>query len=274
MRIALCQIATTSDPDANLRLMADGIEEAVDDGCTLAVFPEATMARFGSPLVEIAQPVTGPWASAVRRMAGDAGLLVVTGMFTPADGGRVRNTLLVTGRGVETRYDKVHLFDAFGSTESRTVAEGHRLVGVVVDGTRIGLATCYDLRFPGMFTELARAGAELIVVPASWGDGPGKVEQWELLVRARAADSTAVVAACDQAEPRSAGLVPVPRAPGGVGHSMVASPFGEMRDGLGDKPGLLMCDVDPSEVRAARERLPVLRHARRWTADHVEFVGR
>lgn len=274
MRIALCQIAPTSDPDANLRLMADGIEEAADDGCELAVFPEATMARFGSPLAELAEPLTGPWASAVRRMAAEAGLMVVVGMFTPADGGRVRNTLLVTGRGVETHYDKVHLFDAFGAVESETVAEGHRLVGVVVDGTRVGLATCYDVRFPGMFTELARAGADLVVVPAAWGDGPGKLDQWELLVRARAIDSTCVVAACDQAEPRSVGLEPHPRAPGGIGHSMVASPLGEMRDGLGDKPGLLMCHVDPAEVRDVRERLPVLRHERRWTADHVEFVGR
>lgn len=274
MRVALCQIASTSDPDDNLRLVADGIEEAADDGCRLAVFPEATMARFGSPLAAIAQPLTGPWASTVRRMAVDAGLVVIAGMFTPADGERVHNTLLVTGPGVETHYDKVHLFDAFGAVESEMVAEGRRLVGIVVDGVRVGLATCFDLRFPGLFTELARAGAELIVVPASWGDGPGKVDQWELLVRARALDSTSVVAACDQAEPRSAGLEPHPRAPGGVGRSMVASPLGEMRDGLGDKPGLLMCDVDPAEVRAVRERLPVIRHERRWTADHVEFVGR
>ncbi|MGF1647818.1 MAG: carbon-nitrogen hydrolase family protein [Kineosporiaceae bacterium] len=271
MRVALCQIAATSDPGANLDLVADGIARAADEGARLVVFPEATMARFGTRLADVAEPVDGPWASRVRRLAGDGGVVAVVGMFTPADDGRVHNTLLVTGPGVEARYDKVHLFDAFGARESDTVAPGRRLVGVSVAGCRVGFATCYDIRFPGHFTALARAGAEVVAVPASWGDGAGKVEQWELLVRARALDATAIVLACDQAEPRAAGVEPLPRAPQGVGHSMVASPLGELRDGLGPEPGLLVADVDPGEVAAVRERLPVLRHARAWEAEDVGF---
>lgn len=273
MRVALCQIAATSDPGANLDLVADGIATAAEEGARLVVFPEAAMASFGTRLVEVAEPVDGPWATRVRHLAAGAGVVVVVGMFTPAGDGRVHNTLLATGPGIEAHYDKVHLFDAFGARESDTVAAGHRLVGVTVDGCRVGLATCYDVRFPGHFTALARAGADVVAVPASWGDGPGKVEQWELLVRARALDATAIVLACDQAEPRAAGLEPLPRAPQGVGHSMVASPLGELRDGLGPEPGLLVADVDPAEVAAVRDRLPVLRHARAWEADHVAFSG-
>jgi predicted amidohydrolase len=273
VRVALCQIAATSDPGANLDLVADGIATAAEEGARLVVFPEAAMASFGTRLVEVAEPVDGPWATRVRHLAAGAGVVVVVGMFTPAGDGRVHNTLLATGPGIEAHYDKVHLFDAFGARESDTVAAGHRLVGVTVDGCRVGLATCYDVRFPGHFTALARAGADVVAVPASWGDGPGKVEQWELLVRARALDATAIVLACDQAEPRAAGLEPLPRAPQGVGHSMVASPLGELRDGLGPEPGLLVADVDPAEVAAVRDRLPVLRHARAWEADHVAFSG-
>jgi predicted amidohydrolase len=269
VRVALCQIAATSDPDENLGLVEDGVARAADDGARLVVFPEATMARFGTRLADVAEPVAGPWASRVRRLAADAGVVVVAGMFTPAEGGRLHNTLLVTGPGVEARYDKIHLFDAFGARESDAVAPGRHLVTVDVDGCRVGLATCYDVRFPGLFTALARAGAEVVAVPASWGDGPGKVEQWELLVRARALDATVVVLGCDQAEPRAAGRDPLPRAPQGVGHSLVVSPLGELRDGLGAEPGLLVADVDPAEVAATRHRLPVLQHTRTWTGVQV-----
>lgn len=261
MRVALCQVASTSEPEQTARLVVDGVAAAADAGADLAVFPEATMARFGSRLADVAEPLDGPWAGAVRRAADRVGLTVVVGMFTPGTSGRVRNTLLATGPGVDTHYDKVHLFDAFGLRESDTVEPGRRSVTVDVGGVRVGLATCYDLRFPATFTGLAGAGAQVVVLPASWGDGPGKAEQWDLLVRARALDSTAFVVACDQAEPTTAGLVPVPGAAGGIGCSLVTSPLGEVRGRLGAEPGLLLVDLDPDEVVAVRERLPVLRHA-------------
>lgn len=268
MRVALCQVASTSDVQQTLQLVTDGIATAADAGADLAVFPEAAMARFGSRLGELAEPLDGPWAAEVRRSACQAGLAVVAGMFTPGTPGRVRNTLLATGPGLDTRYDKIHLFDAFGLRESDTVEPGRRLVTIGVAGVRVGLATCYDLRFPSMFTALAAAGAEVVVLPASWGAGPGKAEQWDLLVRARALDCTSFVVACDQAEPSTAGLVPVTGAAGGIGRSLVASPLGEVRAQLGAEPGLLVVDVDAEEVAAVRERLPVLRHSQE-TDDHL-----
>ena len=262
LRVALCQVASTSDPEQTLSLVRDGIEAAAAAGAALAVFPEATLARFGTPLAEVAQPLDGPWAGEVRRLARAADLVVVIGTFTPASGGRVRNTLLATGPGVEERYDKIHLFDAFGARESDRVAPGDRLVTLEVSGVRVGLATCYDLRFPPLFTALAAAGAEVVVVPASWGDGQGKAEQWDLLVRARALDCTSWLLACDQAEPTTAGLRPVRGAPGGIGRSLAVSPLGQVRGSLDAGPGLLVVDIDTDEVHQVRERLPVLRHAR------------
>jgi predicted amidohydrolase len=82
--------------------------------------------------------------------------------------------LLATGPGIDASYRKIHLYDAFGSRESDLVAPGKELVTITVQGVTVGLATCYDLRFADQFTALGRAGAELIVVPASWGAGPGK----------------------------------------------------------------------------------------------------
>ncbi len=78
-------------------------------------------------------------------------------MFVPADDGRVTNTLIATGPGVDARYDKIHLYDAFGFTESATVAPGREPVVITVDGVTVGLTLCYDIRFPELYVELADA---------------------------------------------------------------------------------------------------------------------
>jgi predicted amidohydrolase len=219
------------------------------------------MCCFGVSLGPVAEPLDGPWAERVRAIAAEAGITVIAGMFTPADDGRVHNTLIATGGGVEASYDKIHLFDAFGFAESRTVAPGTKPVTIVVDGVTVGLATCYDLRFPGLFQELASSGASVVLVPASWGAGPGKREQWDLLVRARALDSTAFVAACDQADPTTAGRDPG-SAPTGIGASLAAGPLGAVIDQLGAEPGMLVADLDLEEVHQARRTVPVLANRR------------
>src|SRR5271157_6393700 len=125
MRIAVAQVLSGTDPADNLQLVRDYSRRAAESGASLVVFPEATMCRFGVPLAPIAEPVDGPWADGVRRIAADAGITVVVGMFTPAEGGRVHNTLLAVGpvgSGTDAHYDKLHLYDAFGFTESNTVA--------------------------------------------------------------------------------------------------------------------------------------------------------
>ncbi|UCM90644.1 carbon-nitrogen hydrolase family protein [Streptomyces marincola] len=263
MRIAVSQLASGVSPEENLAAVAEQTARAAAEGADVVVFPEAAMARFGIPLGPLAEPLDGPWATRVRAAAEAAGVLVVAGMFTPSGDGRVRNTLLITGRGVDTHYDKLHVFDAFGFTESATVAPGDRAVTAALDGVVLGFATCYDVRFPGLFTRLADEGARVVLLPASWGSGPGKAEQWELLVRARALDSTCWVVAAGQADPATVGEVPATTAPTGIGHSMVVSPFGEVRGRLGAEPGLLLVDVDPAEADEVRRTLPVLANRRR-----------
>ncbi|MBY8847839.1 carbon-nitrogen hydrolase family protein [Saccharothrix longispora] len=258
MRVALCQISSSTDPAANLDLVREGTARAAADGARVVVFPEAAMCRFGVPLGPVAEPLDGPWATAVRDVAREHGVVVVAGMFTPAPGGRVANTLLVTGGGHHVGYDKIHLFDAFGFTESRTVAPGSSVVAVEVDGVVLGLATCYDVRFPELFRALADRGASVVLVCASWGAGPGKREQWELLVRARALDCTSWVLACGQADPAT----DHGGAPTGVGFSTAASPLGAVVGQLAGEPGTLLVDVDAESVEVARRTLPVLANRR------------
>ena len=185
MRIALVQLTTSRSLEDNLGLVRSKLAEAAARKADLVVFPEATMRAFGHSLVDIAEPLDGPWAGAVRAAADEAGVAVVVGMFTPGEGERVRNTLLVHGRGVEAHYDKIHLYDAFGFAESDTVTPGTEPVRSGLDGVTFGLATCYDVRFPALFQATADAGAQVQLVCASWAPGPGKAEQWDLLVRAR-----------------------------------------------------------------------------------------
>jgi predicted amidohydrolase len=275
MRIAVAQILSGTDPAENLQLVREYTGRAADAGAKLVVFPEATMCRFGVPLAPIAEPVDGPWADGVRRIAADADVTVIAGMFAPADDGRVTNTLLAAGPGTpnqpDTHYHKIHLYDAFGFTESRTVAPGRDPVVITVDGVGVGLTVCYDIRFAELFTTLARRGAEVIVVSASWASGHGKLEQWTLLARARALDSTSYLVAAGQANP---GEPLASSAPTGVGGSLVVSPFGDVVASAGSDPQLLVADIDLERVAKARETIAVLRNRSEFAhGDKAESPG-
>jgi deaminated glutathione amidase len=275
MRIAVAQILSGTDPTENLQLVREYTDRAADAGARLVVFPEATMCRFGVPLAPIAEPVDGPWADGVRRIAADADVTVIAGMFAPADDGRVTNTLLAAGPGTpnqpDTHYHKIHLYDAFGFTESRTVAPGREPVVITVDGVGVGLTVCYDIRFAELFTTLARRGAEVIVVSASWASGHGKLEQWTLLARARALDSTSYLVAAGQANP---GEPLASSAPTGVGGSLVVSPFGDVVASAGSDPQLLVADIDLERVAKARETIAVLRNRSEFAhGDKAESPG-
>lgn len=257
MRIALAQIRSGTDPSANLELVDRYSHEAADAGAALVLFPEATMCRFGVPLAPVAEPRDGRWADGVRSVAQRTGITVVAGMFCPSGDGRVTNTLIASGPGTDAHYDKIHLYDAFGFAESRTVAPGHLPTVIDVGGVRVGLTLCYDIRFPALYAELADRGAQLITVHASWGTGPGKLDQWTLLARARAIDTTGVVAAVDQAYP---GDEIAALGPTGVGGSLVASATGEVIVAADAGEQLLVTDIDLDAAAKARETIAVLRN--------------
>ena len=270
-RVAVAQVLSGSDPEENLELVATRAAEAAKNGAQLLIFPEATMRRFGLSLAEVAEPVDGSWAQKLGKIAEHHQLVVVAGMFTPNEDGRVRNTLRALGPGVDAYYDKIHLFDAFGFRESDTVAPGTEPVMITVGETKLGLTTCYDVRFPGLYIRLAELGAQVICVAASWGAGAGKVEQWQLLTRARALDSTSYLLAAGQADPAAAGVAlqggkePSEQsnaAPTGVGYSAVISPRGEVLQSLRAEPGLLMADLDLDLVEQTRAVIPVLANRR------------
>ncbi|MDQ2637639.1 MAG: carbon-nitrogen hydrolase family protein [Actinomycetota bacterium] len=267
MRIALAQILSGTEPSANLGLVEEYTRRAADEGAQMVLFPEATMCRFGVPLGPIAEPLDGAWASGVRAIAERAGIVVVAGMFVPAPDGRVTNTLIAAGPSsdgfVDAHYDKIYLYDAFGFAESKTVAPGREPVVIQVDGVTVGLTLCYDVRFPELYVELARRGAQLCTVHASWGSGDGKLDQWTLLARARAIDTTGFVAAVDQAYP---GDEIAAAGPTGVGGSLVASPVGQVVASAGADPQLLVTDIDPDTAKKTRETIAVMNNRAEFTS--------
>ncbi|WP_255945572.1 carbon-nitrogen hydrolase family protein [Streptomyces odontomachi] len=268
MRIALAQMVSGADPEANLAAVEKGLEDAVRAGASLVAFPEAAMCAFGNPLADVAEPLDGPWVSRFAALADRHGVLAVAGTFTPTgekgpDGrAKVANVLVAAGPDGVTGYQKIHLYDAFGFAESDTVVPGTAPALISHEGIGIGLATCYDVRFPALFTTLADRGAELVVVAASWAGGAGKLEQWRLLTRARALDSTCFVAAVGQADPSAAGGAAGRGAPTGIGHSAVIDPTGQVIAEAGAAPELLVADIDLARVPEVRKALPVLANRR------------
>ncbi|WP_018296007.1 carbon-nitrogen hydrolase family protein [Corynebacterium lubricantis] len=263
MRIGLVQITTGDNKMDNFHIAEQGIRKAAAEGASLVVCPEATSQAFDTGrLDKQAEDLDGEFSTAMKELADELGVVIVAGMFRPADThgdiNRVFNTALITGRGMHQGYNKINTFDAFKFKESDTVKPGSERVIIEVDGVQIGIAICFDIRFPQHFQDLAREGAEVIVVPTSWADGQGKLRQWRVLTAARALDSNVFIAAAGQARPGGDAEAGGESGPTGIGHSTLIDPFGEQVAELGYEFDVLVVDIDPELTMKARKSLPVL----------------
>ncbi|GAA0369784.1 carbon-nitrogen hydrolase family protein [Microbispora corallina] len=244
------------DPKANLEAAREALARA--RGADLAVFPEATLTRFGRGVAEVAEPLDGPFVTGLAEAAREHRIAVVAGVFEPAGDGRVANTAvaLEADGSLAAAYRKIHLFDSFGAAESALVTAGDTPVVVPLAGLRLGLITCYDVRFPELARALVDQGADAFAVIAAWGSGPMKEEHWTTLVRARAVENTTWTVAVGQA--------PNPEAPDGfgIGRSMLVDPMGVVRHDLGPGPAVHVGEIDPAVTESVRRTLPSLEHRR------------
>jgi predicted amidohydrolase len=261
VRIALCQIPVSADPVVNLSRVRGALREAAAGGAELAVFPEATMVRFGSDLRAAAEPLDGPFCSELAAACAAAGVAAVAGVFEPSSDGRVYNTAVAFSGsgGLVASYRKLHLFDALGQRESDLVAPGDEVVVTSLAGVTVGLQICYDIRFPELTRALAVGGASLVTVSAAWQAGLVKEEHWVTLLRARAIENTVWIAAADQVPDTDAKPT---RAPTGVGRSMLIDPLGVVRCDLGPSAGVTVVNADMTLVQSVRATLPSLANRR------------
>ncbi|HEX5087546.1 MAG TPA: carbon-nitrogen hydrolase family protein [Nocardioides sp.] len=250
LSVTVVQEASGLDPAANRARL----RELVPSDSDLVVLPEAFARDFGeagSDVSPFAEPQDGPFGTELAKVAAEHNTTVVAGMFeTSEDPARPYNTLLVRG-ATTASYRKIHLYDSFGYQESGSLHAGP-LTPVVVDiaGFRVGLMTCYDLRFPELGRALVDQGSEVLVVPSAWVAGPRKVEHWRTLVRARAIENTVFVVAAGQPGPRY------------TGHSMVIDPRGDVLAGAGDGPDVLRATLDRGVLEEARVTNPSLANRR------------
>jgi predicted amidohydrolase len=248
MQVVLVQEASSLDAGFNRARLADLVPEDAD----LVVFPEAFARDFGEPgseLAGVAEPLDGAFVTEVERVAAERGTTIVAGLFEQTDGVPF-NTLVVRG-AARADYRKIHLYDSFGYRESDVLAPGQLTpVTFDLDGTTVGLLTCYDLRFPELARALVDRGAEVLLVPAAWVAGPRKVEHWTTLLRARAIENTVHVVGVGQPGPRY------------TGHSMVVGPMGDVMVLGGDGTQTLRADLDPAAVAEARRTNPSLANRR------------
>ena len=195
---------------------------------------------------EQAEPADGPSRQAIAAAARDLGATVHMGSFVERDGtGRLFNTSVLLGPSGEvlTSYRKIHLF-GFGEGEPKLMTPGSEVV--VHDG--LGLATCYDLRFPELFRALVDGGATALVMASAW---PAKrVAHWRLLAQARAVENQMYVVACNTAGTHAG--VPM------GGHSIVVDPWGEVLAEAGDGEEVLTVELDLPSVATTRSSFPVL----------------
>lgn len=266
-RLACIQMASGPNVQANLEEAGRWIKRAAEAGARMIVLPEnfSLMGMHETDKIDLGeQPGQGPMQGFLAATARKYKIWIVGGSIPLKceDPGRVRTAVLVyDDKGtVVARYDKIHLFDVelpeHGEryNESATVDPGERVVVIDTPVGRMGVAVCYDLRFPEMFRSQLEQGMEILVVPSAFTAVTGKAH-WDLLVRTRAVENQCYVAAANQGGYHINGRET-------YGHSMIVDPWGGVLDSLAQGAGFVMAEIDLAKLKSVRVTFPVLQHRR------------
>ena len=283
-QVAVCQMDSQNDKHQNLKDAENMICEASEKGADLVVFPE-NMNYMGKGYRYQAEPIPGPTTDFLTALAKEHGVWILSGSIPetelndPAEQETVsadknagkpkpKNSLVQidpTGN-ICCKYSKLHLFDVDledGSSfrESDTATQGEDIVVCDTELGRLGFTICYDLRFGELYRLLSLAGAKVIFVPACFALQTGRAH-WEVLLRARAIENGVYIVACNQIGEKYNMTA--------YGHSMVIDPWGRIIAQAEDKPGVLMAEIDLSEIEKVRAQIPSLKNRR---GDLYELLG-
>ncbi len=254
--IALAQVEGNTIPTENLATAKKFVEKAAAAQADLIIFPEMFMAlpEEGRSLDKVSEPVDGPFMNSLAGLASNYGVYIVFGFWESEPGDRrVHNSaLILTPQGdILHRYRKIHLFDALNVRESDRMIHGNDLPPIfTIKDVSIGVAICYDLRFPELFRNLALQGAQVIVVPSAWYAGPLKEEHWLTLLKARAIENTIYIAGVNLTRGAFSG------------RSSIFDPFGVLIAAAGESPELVVGMINLDRINEVRAKLPSLEHCR------------
>ena len=265
-RIALFQSCTGIEPSANAQALVEAIGEAAAGGGEMLFTPEMSGLLDRDPERASEQLRTeedDEVLAACREAANRHRLWLHLGSLAVRIVGQklANRTFVIDPAGdVRARYDKIHLFDVdlpTGESWRESAVYRPGAGAVVADCTpvgRLGLAICYDLRFPDLFSRLAEAGAQTVAVPAAFTVPTGQAH-WEVLLRARAIETGAFVVAAAQSGRHADGRET-------YGHSLVVNPWGEVLLEMGERVGIGFAEIDLAQVAEVRRRIPSLAHRR------------
>lgn len=266
-RVGLVTMRSGLVPADNLAQASALIEEASRGGAHYVLTPEMTnvMVLGRERLMAAVVPEEqDPSLASLRDLARRLGIFLHVGSLAvrvSPDKAANRSILIDQHGEIIARYDKIHMFDvdlAGGESyrESRSFRPGDVAVLADLPWGGLGLTICYDLRFPALYCALAEAGASFFAVPSAFTRQTGEAH-WHVLVRARAIENGCFVFAAAQGGRHDNGRET-------YGHSLVVDPWGRVLAEGGTEPGVIVADVDPAQVAAARTRIPSLQHGRRF----------
>lgn len=273
MRSGLLQLCVGDLPSDNVAPVRRAVRQAVAGGAGFVLTPEVTNCLSASrshQATVLTREDDDPVLAMLRDEAARAGIWLLAGSLVlktdDADGRFANRSLLIAPDGsIAARYDKIHLFDVQVSEtetyrESAGIRPGDQAVLARTPFAVIGMSICYDVRFPHLYRDLAKAGAQLLTVPAAFSPVTGAAH-WETLLRARAIETGCYVLAPAQTgtHPSTTG-----RHRSTHGHALAVAPWGEVLADAGTEPGMIFVDLDIAEVDKARSRVPALTHDRRY----------
>lgn len=257
MKVSVGQFNPGADVAENLATMRRLSATALQTGSKLILFPEEAMFSVGRVVGDFAAAVDAHWTTFVQGLsmiAADLEIAVIAGGYESSGESRPYNTVVAVGDDGEIlgTYRKLHLYDAFSYQESTRIKPSDRgITTVEIGGLKVGIMTCYDIRFPELARALAVSGADLICVSAAWFKGEHKVDHWETLLKARAIENTCWVAAAGTSSKHC------------IGHSAILDPMGIPASFLNDEAeGVATADVTHRRIEEVREFLPVLLNRR------------
>jgi predicted amidohydrolase len=280
LNVAMAQMNSGADKEANIASALELIDRAAVSGARLVALPEVwAYLGPGEGNRDSAEPIPGRITDLLAERARQHGIYIHGGSILevqPGDPGMYNTAFLIDPDGqIIATYRKIHMFDVDLSgdehyRESATVTPGDEIVVTEVDGLPVGLATCYDLRFPELFRILALRGAQAVILPAAFTLTTGK-DHWEPLIRARAIENQVYMIA-----PAQWGQHP----PGNwcYGRSMVVDPWGTVVATAADGVGVAGAVLDASRVEAVRRQVPSLANRRpeayQWPEEATALAGR
>lgn len=264
MKVAAIQMRSGVDISANLEAAETLIRRAADEGARFIATPEMTHILQRSPkrlFASITDAATDVGVKYFGALAKELGIdLLIGSLAIRTDESRAANRAFLFDKmgHITARYDKIHLFDVTVSREetwkeSNVYDRGDKAVMADIDGAKLGLSICYDLRFPSLYRHYGQSGVDIIAVPAAFTKPTGEAH-WESLLRARAIETGSFVIAPAQGGRHEDGRTT-------YGHSMIIGPWGDIRAHLdNDEPGFICAEIDLADVKDARRKIPAWNH--------------